>query len=165
MLYSAVQCSAEQCSAAQCSAVQYSAVQWNTVQNIYFSTYRATNLDLSSTFQRIGQGRFFHRFAMSVCPLFHVIFLSLSSSLRALDQIPASHWLPSPPQPLLNLFIYIFIYIYIYKYIYFFLITQPLSIFFIDKSRNLSEIVSVLLSASLERFFVSPMRDFYPSFS
>ena len=34
---------------------------------------------------------------------------------------------------------------------------QPL---FLDKSRNLSKIVSVLLSASVERIFVSRMRDF-----
>ena len=33
-------------------------------------------------------------------------------------------------------------------------------LFFLDKSRNLSKIVSVLLSASVERFFVSRMRDF-----
>ena len=32
---------------------------------------------------------------------------------------------------------------------------------FLDKSRNLSKIVSVLLSASVERFFVSRMRDFF----
>ena len=32
--------------------------------------------------------------------------------------------------------------------------------FFLDKSRNLSKIVSVLLSASVERFFVSRLRDF-----
>ena len=34
-------------------------------------------------------------------------------------------------------------------------------IFFLDKSCNLSKIVSVLLSASVERFFVSHMRDFF----
>ena len=33
-------------------------------------------------------------------------------------------------------------------------------IFFCDKLRNLSKIVSVLLSASVERFFVSRMQDF-----
>ena len=33
--------------------------------------------------------------------------------------------------------------------------------FFKYKSRNLSKIVSVLLSASVERFFVSRMRDFW----
>ena len=32
---------------------------------------------------------------------------------------------------------------------------------FLDKSCNLSKIVSVLLSASVERFFVSRMRDFF----
>ena len=32
---------------------------------------------------------------------------------------------------------------------------------FLDKSRNLSKIVSVLLSASVERFFVSRVRDFF----
>ena len=33
--------------------------------------------------------------------------------------------------------------------------------FFLDKSRKLSKIVSVLRSASVERFFVSRMRDFF----
>ena len=33
--------------------------------------------------------------------------------------------------------------------------------FFKDKSRNLSKIVSVLVSASVDRFFVSHMRDLY----
>ena len=36
--------------------------------------------------------------------------------------------------------------------------------FFLNKSRNLSKIVSVLLSASVERFFVSRMRDFSSMF-
>ena len=35
------------------------------------------------------------------------------------------------------------------------------SIFFLDKSRKLSKIVSVLQSASVERFDVSRMRDFF----
>ena len=33
--------------------------------------------------------------------------------------------------------------------------------FFKDKSRHLSKIISVLLSASVERFFVSRMQDFF----
>ena len=38
-----------------------------------------------------------------------------------------------------------------------------LFIFFLDKSRKLSKIVSVLQSASVERFDVSRMRDFFSS--
>ena len=34
-------------------------------------------------------------------------------------------------------------------------------LYFLDKSRNLSKIVSVLLSASVERFDISRMRDFF----
>ena len=37
----------------------------------------------------------------------------------------------------------------------------PYAGFFFDKSRNLSKIVLVLLSASVERFDVSRMRDFF----
>ena len=33
-----------------------------------------------------------------------------------------------------------------------------------DQSRNLSKIVSVLLSASVDRFFVSRMQDFFDDF-
>ena len=38
--------------------------------------------------------------------------------------------------------------------------TRQPPIFFVDKSRNLSKIVSVLPSAAVERFDVSRMRDF-----
>ena len=44
-------------------------------------------------------------------------------------------------------------------------LVSPVCGIFFDKSRNLSKIVSVLLSASVERFNVSRMRDFYIMFT
>ena len=46
-------------------------------------------------------------------------------------------------------------------YIFFFEKNHATSLFLKDKSRNLPKIVLVRLSASIERFFVSRMRDFY----
>ena len=118
-----------------------------------------------------------------VCAIGCSFFRGLSSALRSHDQFQASHW-SSPPNPwgfprvflgfsrgfpffsgVFPGFSLLFLFSFLRK------ITQPLKnkYIFLDKSRNLSNIVSVLLSASVERFCVSRMRDFifticYPIF-
>ena len=107
-------------------------------------------------FQSIGPlGRCFHRVAMSVGPLLCYFFRGLSLALRSQDQFKASDWRRRRRRGGGNFFIYIF----------FFGRKSPLAAAATmaagrDKKMLKSLLAAELLSASVERCFVSRMRDF-----
>ena len=89
--------------------------------------------------------------------IFKVLSIPSHKSWGAEIFIKTAHWGKKKKGRGGNFFLIFFIFLFIFFIFFYF--------FFIDKSHNLSKIVSVLLSASVERLDVPRMRDFYRMFT